>query len=312
MLVDISNLNLEIVSQTDSKGVFAMYPLPQGFGHTLGNSLRRILLTSIEGAAATQVKLSGADHQFTTIPGVKEDTVQICLNLKQLRFACHSTNPVVVTIDRKGPGVVSGKDIEGSSEIEVLNKDLHIATLSDKNTHFKAEITIERGVGYSPSEDRQSSKIGVIVLDSVFSPVKSATYAIEPTRFGKNVDLDKLTLTVETDGSIEPIEAVKKSAEIVESYFKKVLLWETAVKQTSEQEKATAEETPKKSKSSNESIAIDDLPLQTRTINALKKQGVDTLDKLAALTDSELEDVKNLGEKSVTEIKKLLKKEGLR
>jgi len=304
----INELNINTLEEGAKSAVYTFEPLPTGFGHTLGSALRRVLYTTLEGGAITQVKISGVDHQFTTLEGVKEDIVEITMNLKKIRVKMHSDNPVVLNINKKGAGPVTGKDIEGSSEVEVLNKDLVIATLSDKNTEFKAELIIEKGMGYSPMEERQSNKIGVIVLDALYSPVTRVSYKVEPTRFGKTVNLDKLTVTIETDGSIEPKEALVKSAKTLSDFFGRIGNWQTKVK---EDESSTSEDKPKEAKVV-ENINVEELPLPTRTMNALKKQGINTLSQLVAMTDEELSDIKNLGEKSVQEIKKLLKKEGYR
>ena len=304
-MVTKENLNIEVIKESKNFGSFAFEPLPTGFGSTLGNSLRRVLLTSIEGGAITQAKIAGASHQFTTLPGVKEDVVELTLNLKKIRFAVKSKNPVIATLKKKGAGVVTAGDIQVTSDAEVMNKDQHIATLADKNSEINIELILETGIGYSPMEERQSSKVGVIVLDALFSPIVSSTYEVEPTRFGRQADLDKLVLSVETDGSISPKEAIKNSASILSSYYTHILKWEAPVE--------ASDEEPKETKVKHtETISIEELPLQTRTVNALKKHGIETLQQLAKKTDEEISDIKNLGEKSISEIKKLLEKEGYR
>jgi DNA-directed RNA polymerase subunit alpha len=310
MTVSIENLKIVTIEENKHNGVYAIEPLPTGFGYTIGNALRRVLLTSITGAAATQVKIAGVNHQFTTIPGVKEDLIELTLNIKKVRFKLQGNNPVVVTIKKKGPGVVTAGDIEELADIKVMNKDLHIATLADNKTEFNAEIVVECGVGYSPMEERQTSKIGVIVLDALFSPVLNASFDVEPTRFADRTDLDKITIKLETDGSVSPKEAVKKAAEILKDYYAVVQKWETE-EEVSEFDGAE-EVSDITSKSKSEDVGIEELPLQTRTINSLKKSGITSLSQLAKLSDEELSDIKNLGEKSVEEIKKLLSKEGLR
>ncbi|RJR27468.1 DNA-directed RNA polymerase subunit alpha [candidate division WWE3 bacterium] len=304
MQVNIENTKIETLKESKNLGIYSIEPLPTGFGATLGNSLRRILLTSLKGAAVTQIKINGANHQFTTLPGIKEDIVEMTLNLKKLKFKLHGDETVIATIKKKGPGAVTGADITVSSEAEVMNKDQHIATLANNKAEINMELVIESGTGYSPMEERQTSKIGVIVLDSLFSPILRSTYEIEPTRFGRKADLDKLILTVETDGSISPKNAIKESAEILRSYYEHILKWEAP---------SEAEEEPKENKVKHtETISIDELPLQTRTVNALKKHGIESLQQLAKKSDEEISDIKNLGEKSLTEIKKLLEKEGYR
>ena len=307
MIVDVENLKVTGENEEKSLGVFVLEPLPTGFGATLGNALRRVLLTSIKGAAPTQVKIKGTTHPFTALKGVKEDVVEITLNLKKLRFRIHADTPIIAVIKKKGSGKVTAADIVVPSELEVMNKKQHIATLSDSKSEFEAEITVEPGVGYSPMEERESSKIGVIVLDALYSPVVKTSYEVEPTRFADRADLDKLTITIKTDGSIKPVDALKDSAKILKRYYETIMLGETPQDQLDD-----IEEIIPTTLGQQEEIAIDELPLQTRTINALRKHGVKTLKELAKMTEEEIADVKNLGEKSLTEIKKLLKKEGLR
>ncbi len=306
MEVTKENLKINTIKEEGNVGVYSYEPLPTGFGHTLANALRRVLLSSIKGAAVTQVKINGASHQFTTLPGVKEDIVEITLNLKKLRFKSHSDDPVVVTINKKGAGKVTAKDIELTSDIEIMNKDQHIATLSDSKSKIDMELVIEQGIGYSPMEDRQTSKVGVIILDALFSPIVSANYDIEPTRFGGRTDLDKITFTIETDGSISPKDAIKEASKILKEYYMDFQEWKAEAP-----EKEIKEKTKPGNKLS-EDFSVEELPLQTRTINALKKSKINTLHELAKKTNEELEDIKNIGEKSLQEIKDLLDKEGYR
>jgi len=306
MLITSKDLKIKTMSETDTIGVFEFDPLPKGFGHTLGNTLRRVLLTSMEGAAITQIKVEGANHQFSTIEGVKEDLVEIILNLKQIKVKKFGDNPEVATIEVTGPGKITAKDIQAPADVEIINKKQHIATLADKKTKLNIELIIESGDGYSPMEERKSSKVGVIVIDALFSPVVKAHVAIEETRAGGRTDLDKVVLTVETDGSIKPSTAVYKSAGILSKFFEVLARWEEAP----EEEEIELEATP--DASHYEEILVDELPLQTRTINALKKANIDTMADLAKKGGEDLADIKNIGEKSINEIKRLLEKEGLR
>jgi DNA-directed RNA polymerase subunit alpha len=300
------NLKINTIKEEGNIGIYSYEPLPTGFGHTLANALRRVLLSSIQGAAVTQLRIEGATHQFTAIPGVKEDIVEITLNLKKLRFKSHSEDPVVVTLEKKGAGKVTAKDIELTSDVEIMNKDQHIATLADSKSKIEMELVIEQGVGYSPMEDRETSKIGVIILDALFSPIVSANYSIEPTRFGGRTDLDKITFNIETDGSISPKEAIKEASRILKEYYMLFEEWKP------EPEEEETKEKPKTGTKMSEDFLIEELPLQTRTINALKKAKINTLHELAKKTDEELADIKNIGEKSLDEIKELLVKEGYR
>ena len=286
-----------------TRGKFVVEPLPQGFGYTLGNSLRRILLSSIPGAAVTQAKFGGVPHQFTTIPGVKEDVVELCLNLKQMRVKIHGDAPVVLKLVKNGPGQVKASDFDVPSDATLINEDLHIATLADKSAKLDLEIVVEAGVGYVPSEERESSKVGVILLDSVFSPVTVASYAVENTRVGRETNLDKLTFDIQTDGSVAPFDALTRACGIMKEYLERL---ETGASDDSAVEDVKEEKISAKT----EDVYIEELPLPTRTINALKKAGVKTLSDLAAKVPDELSEIKNLGEKSIEEIKKLLEKEG--
>lgn len=304
MEVTKENLKINTIKEENNLGVYSFEPLPTGFGYTLANALRRVLLTSTRGAAATQVRINGISHQFTTIPGVKEDIVEITLNLKKLRFKVFTDAPVIVTIDKKGAGKVTAKDIETTSDVEVMNKDQHIATLADSKSRLEMELTVEPGVGYSPMEERQTSKLGVIVLDALFSPIISANYEVEPARFGGRTDLDKIIFTIETDGGISPKEALVEASKILKEYYVSFEEWKAG----------TEEVVKEKSKAikQGEDVSVEELPLQTRTVNALKKSKINTLHELAQKTDEELEDIKNIGEKSLDEIKDLLAKEGFR
>lgn len=293
-------LNFTKVSENKNSAVFYFEPLPSGFGHTLGSVLRRVALTSVKGAAVTSFKIPGVTHQFTTIEGIKEDLVEVTLNLKELRFKLHSDGQFTAKISKKGPGVVTAADIEVSSEVEIINKDAVIATISDKTKSFELELTIESGIGYSPVENRENPKLGIVLVDAIFSPVVSASYSVENTRVGRQSGLDKLVITIQTDGSIKASEVVKVSASILRDFFAKFASAnESQNIETLFQQTSTAE-----LKSDNSSV--DDLPLPTRTINALKKHGINTLSDLRAKSDEEISDIKNLGEKSIDEIKKLL------
>jgi len=303
--------NLKIVKNEKSKnlGIFTIEPLLQTFGATIGNALRRVLMTSIRGAAEAKMKISGINYQFTTVAGVKEDVVEISLSVTQLRFKLHGDITQIVILEKKGKGPVTAKDLVLNSDVEIMDKNQPIATISDDKTTLKMEIWVEPGTGYSPMEEREkeNAKLGVISLDALYSPIVNATYEVESTRFGERVALDKVILTVETAGSITPEKAVKEAASILKSYYGVIEQGETKVDAiVSEEEK----ETPIKTHIEN--IAIEELPLQTRTINALKKHGIETLKELATKSDEELADVKNLGEKSLAEIKELLEKENLK
>ena len=305
------DITINKLSENDNVGVFSFKPLPKGFGYTLGNCLRRVLLTSLQGGAITQLKLNGIAHEFSTIPGVKEDVIELTLNLKQIKARMNTENPVVLRLHKKGAGVVTAADIEKSSDLEIVNPEAHIATLADTKTEFDLEVVFEKGVGFMPVEERETSKVGVILLDTLFTPVISASYEVEQTRLGRSVDYDSLVLTVVTDGSIGPEEAVVKSSRILRDFFTRFSQGadeEVVVEESS----LDAEENASNAASADvEDVSVEELPLPTRTINALRKHGIKTLQELVNKSAEELADIKNLGEKSVEEIEKLLKKEGL-
>jgi len=294
-------LKFSKVSESKNSAVFSFEPLPSGFGHTLGSVLRRVALTSIMGGAVTSFRIPGVTHQFTSIDGVKEDLVDFSLNLKQLRFKVHSDGVFTARISKKGPGVITASDIEVTSEVEVINTDAVIATLSDKNSSLDIELTIERGIGYSPVEGRENNKLGTVLVDAIFSPVVNISYTVESARVGRQSGLDKLNIEVQTDGSVKPMEVIKISASILRDFFDK---FSSAPESSQDISSLFQHTSASEAKSDNSSV--DDLPLPTRTINALKKHGINSLSDLRAKSDEEISDIKNLGEKSIEEIKKLL------
>ena len=213
---------IKVVSRDGNKGVFEISPLMPGYGATIANPLRRVLLSSLEGAAITSVKIKGVDHEFSSMPGVLEDVIEVIQNVKKIRFKLHGDGPVKLTVQAKGEGEVKASDIKLTSDVELINEDQHIVTLTDKKAEFSMELDIEKGVGYVPVEQRQKEKlaIGVIAVDAIFSPVKIVNFKVENTRVGQKIDYNKITLEVETDGSIQPEAAVKRAAEILVDHFK--------------------------------------------------------------------------------------------
>ncbi len=215
--------NLKTLQENEEKGTFVLEPLEQGFGHTLGNALRRVLLTSLPGTAITQIKVSGVKHKFSTLEGMSEDMVDLILNLKQVRLKYEGEKPVKMELDKNGPGQVKAGDIKAPANVQIINKDLVLANLADKKSHLKMEIVAEKGYGYLPAENKKSEKLGVIFLDASFSPVRRVNYQIEATRVGQRTDLDKLILEITTDGSLKPKEALKNSAKILISFFNQIV-----------------------------------------------------------------------------------------
>lgn len=219
-----STVGVKTVSEERSRGVFEIEGLYAGYGQTLGNALRRVLLSSLPGAAATYVKIKNAPHEFTTLPGVKEDVVEMILNLKRLRFRMFTNEPQTLLLKAKGEGVVTGSDIKLSSQVEIVNPEQVIATLTDKSAELEMEITVERGMGYSPVEARKSEKltVGLIGVDALFSPVTRVNYTVENMRVGERTDYNRLLLEIETDGTISPSSALHKAASALKDHFEKI------------------------------------------------------------------------------------------
>lgn len=215
---------VKVVKKEGPRATFEISPLTPGYGATIANPLRRVLLSSLEGAAVTSIKIKGVDHEFSSVSGVMEDVIQIILNVKKVRFKLYSEGPVKVTLNVKGDKEVTAADIKLTSDVEVLNESQHIATLTDKKSEFEMELDIEKGVGYVPVEQRQKEKlsIGTIAIDAIFSPVKVVNFTVENVRVGQRIDFNKIVLDIETDGSIEPEEALKRASDILIKHFETV------------------------------------------------------------------------------------------
>lgn len=299
------NVKLRYTAQDKNHGTFVVEPLPQGYGMTIGNSLRRALLSSLPGTAVTAVKIHGATHEFSSLKGVKEDMVQFLLNLKRVRIKMDGADKITLKLSATGPGEVTAKDIEVPAGVKIANPDEHLATLSDKKTKLEAELTVEAGSGYMLVEDRKASGIGVIPLDAVFSPVIRVNYLIEATRVGSNTNFDKLTMEVLTDGTTDPESAVKEASAILVDGFK--LITEPAKKGAEEEEVK-----PKRTKAAFDTAAtIEELELPTRVNNALHSAGIETIQDLLDTPADKLSTIKNLGAKSVKDIKEKLQEKGL-
>lgn len=284
--------------------IFEIEGLYPGYGVTIGNSLRRVLLSSLEGAAATKVKIKGAQHEFSTIPGVIEDVVTICQNLKQLRFKMHSPEPQKATLKVKGEREVKGGDFELPSQIELITPKVHIATITNKNTTLELEIQIESGIGYVPVEQREKEKlsIGEIQLDAIFTPIKKVSFRTENMRVGDRTDFNKLKIEIETDGTITPEESLVKAADVLVKHFSLI-----------PEEFAGVPEEGKKETPSDSSIdvKVEDLKLSGRTINALTQNNIKTVAGILKKKEENLLEMKGMGEKGLKEIKKVLKKMNL-
>jgi DNA-directed RNA polymerase subunit alpha len=293
----------------EDRGVFVIEPLDRGFGYTFGNSLRRVLLSSLEGAAVTSVKIEGVAHEFTTLKGVREDVTDLILNLKSLICLLHGESPEVeVRLEKKGPGPVKASDIEAPADLEILNPDLEIANLSDKG-RLEITLTIGRGRGYVPAELNRGPEhtIGVIPVDSIFSPVRRVSYEVEAARVGQRTDYDKLTLDVTTDGSVAPRDAIAEAAEIL---IRQLAIFTDIDKIEGFGEAAEAEaEAPQAH--GMENFPIEELELGVRSYNCLKRVGIETIGDLVSKTENELAAIPNFGKKSIEEVRETLAAHGL-
>jgi len=300
----------EKVLEEKGFGKFTLAPLPAGFGHTLGNTLRRTLLSSLPGLAITHVQINNAVHPFTTISGVKESVLDIILNLKGLRFAAQGDGPFEFTVSSKGEGKITGADFKGG-DVEVVNKNHHIAQIVSSKAKLDISIAVEKGIGYSPSEEKEKKEFGMLAIDSVFSPVKKVNFKVEGTRVGRRSNYDKLTLEIWTDDSISPFDAMKKSCSLLTQYFGFILSGKDD-KKTDEEETEIKGALPIKVDKKVYQTIIDELDLPTRVVNALLREGIETIEDLIKRGKKELVDLKGVGKKSLDLIEKELEKLSVR
>ena len=296
---------IETKANTSNYGQFVIEPLAQGYGHTLGTALRRVLLTGLSGAAVTQVRITGLKHQFSAVKGVKEDGVDLLLNLKKLRIAYEGDKPARLTLSARGKGEIKAGDIKATSDVTIANPELVLATLADDKSKIDVEIQVESGVGYSPAEDRKTGTVGLIPLDADFSPVKRASYKVEETRVGRLTNYDKLTLEIWTDGSLKAEDTLKKAAQILVQYLESIV---SPVEKT----KASAESTKARTQGNAASkLSVEELNLPTRITNALIGAGFETVEDILGSGRAELVRVRNLGEKSAKIIEAALAEKGV-
>ena len=309
----------KIVREDGPSGVYEIDGLYPGYGHTLGNSLRRIILSSLPGAAVTRVKIAGVEHEFSTISGVKEDVILIILNLKKLRIRLNTDEPQILKLKGKGAKELTGKDVEIPGQAEILNPELHIATLSEKSAELDIEMTVEKGLGYVPKESLQKERveIGSITLDAAFTPIRKANYEVENMRVGDRTDFNRLRLFIETDGTISPREAMEKSIILMIEQLKAIVGFvekePAAPAETKAEEGAPTPATRPEMEIDTELLKtrIDALNLSSRTVKALTNANIRTLGGLARKKESDIMDVDGLGAKGMQEIKKLLAQQGI-
>lgn len=284
-------------------GKYSFEPLEQGYGHTLGVSLRRVLLTSLKGAAITKVKIDGVKHQFSSISGLKEDVIQLILNIKKVRIKLDSDKPVTAKLNIKGSTKFYAKDIV-CPDAEVINKELYLGELTSGKSKLNMELTVEPGFGYVTAEEYSGSKeLNTIVLDALYSSIERVNYKVEATRVGRMTNLDRLVLEVWTDGTISPYDAIKESAKILVSFFIQIYEPKAKASESVAVTPAISEEVLK--------MTLEELDLQTRIVNALHNGGIDTVGQLLGTPKKELYKIKNLGAKSITNIEEILRKKGI-
>lgn len=306
MLHEIQLPEVKKLESSKNTATFSIEPLHPGYGMTLGNSLRRVLLSSLEGAAVTSVKIEGVLHEFSTITNVKEDVVEIIMNLKKLRVKSLSDEVEYLTLSKSGAGKVTAADIKQTQNVEVLNPELHIATLDNKNAKFDVELRVDRGRGYVTVEKRKREKLGVgfIALDALYSPIRRVRYNVESTRVGQMTNLDKLIIEIETDGTMTPDEALSRSSEILVEHFLVVCGKESV----SAKRQEIAEE---KSENDSAGIMVEEINLSPRTTNALLNNDIKTVDDVLKRSLDELKNLKGFGAKAYDEVIEKLDELGL-
>ncbi|RJQ53584.1 MAG: DNA-directed RNA polymerase subunit alpha [Actinobacteria bacterium] len=305
-MIEIRKPQVSVEPVSDTMAHLTVEPLERGFGHTLGNSLRRVLLSSLPGAAITSVRMDSVAHEFATIKGVREDVTEVILNLKELVLRHHGEEPAVLRLKQKGPKTVTAADIEVPADVEVVNTDHYIATLN-KDGKLEMEMIVETGRGYVSADRNKKSTdtIGVIPIDSIFSPISRVTYEVQNTRVGQRTDYDKLRMEVETRGSMKPVDAVALAGQIINEHM--VLLME----ESSEEHAGTIFVVDEAEKDKTLDAPIEDLELSVRSYNCLKRQGINTLEQLVQQSEADLLNIRNFGAKSIEEVKDRLAQLGL-
>ena len=308
-MIEFEKPNIEClaIDDTENYAKFVCEPLERGYGMTIGNSLRRILLSSLPGAAITTVKIDGVAHEFSTIPNVVEDVPEIIVNLKSVRLKMFDNQEKIISIDFKGEGEVKAGDIIADSSIEVLNPDLHIATVAEGG-HLHMEMTVDKGRGYNVAEKNKdlSKAIDVLPIDSIFTPVKKVNYSVQNTRVGQMVDFDKLTIEVWTDGSLKAHEALSLAAKVMTGHLELFI----DLSETAKNTKVMIEKEESKKEKVLEML-IEELELSVRSYNCLKRAGITTVEDLANKTEADMMKVRNLGKKSLDEVTNKLHDLGL-
>ncbi|MEK7533476.1 MAG: DNA-directed RNA polymerase subunit alpha [Patescibacteria group bacterium] len=285
-------------------GMFVIEPLEQGYGHTLGNSLRRVLLSSLSGTAITSIKVRGVAHQFSTLAGLKEDVVELILNLKKVRLSLVDGDTAVLKLSKKGPGVVTAGDFEVPAGVTIVNPELHIATLTDKKAELDLEASVEKGYGYIQADERHLNEVGRIPIDSLYSPVVRVNYRVDATRVGRMTNLDKLVMEIWTDETVSPLDALRSASKVLVSYFLQV--YEPKAKISEDAVAVTPSISDEVLK-----MRIEELDIPTRIVNALARGSIETIGQLLGTPRAELMKIKNLGAKSLSIVEEKLREKGV-
>jgi DNA-directed RNA polymerase subunit alpha len=304
-MIELENPQIEPVEEQGAYAKYEASPLPAGYGVTIGNALRRVLLSSLEGAAVTSIQIRDVYHEFSTLPGVKEDVTQVVLNVKKLRLKSYAPHPVQLKLVKSGAGAVSAADILETADVEIVNLDQHLLTLDSDDVTIELDLTVERGVGYLAAERADQLPIGVIPVDAIFSPVRKVNYWVENTRVGQMTNFDKLTIEIETDGTLAPEEALSRAAEILVGQFG---LFTSAGKALVAGERGLAG-TPALPPNMLD-MPIEDLDLPMRAYNSLKRNNIVKVGQLLQLQDDDLLRMRNFGKKSLDEMKERLRMRG--
>ena len=308
-MIDLSGINIEVVENDGKSGIFKIGPLPKGYGHTFGNPLRRVLLSSLYGGAVTSMRITGIEHEYSTLKGVKETVVEIQMNIKMVQFQCESNEPQVLKLQKKGVGDVVAGDFQLSEAVKVVDPNVKIATITDKATTLEMEVVVERGIGYRIADEELRSEVGRLPMNADFSPVERVTFSIERTRKGEQMDLDLVVLSIFTDGSVDPLDALGKSAEILKVTFEKMMMITGIAAE--EVDMTGGAEASKSSESEVQDWMIEDLPIWKRAKRRLLEAGMTTIGEVSQKTSTELLEIPGFGEAALDELKKLIKEYGL-
>jgi len=298
------NFQIKVDVEKSGFGKFNIEPLEQGYGQTLGNSLRRVLLTSMPGAAIVSAKIEGVKHQFSVLPGMKEDVVEFLMNLKKVRLTIDGDEPATLTISKKGAGEVTAADIEVPAGVKIVNPEMVLAHMSDKKANLEVTMTTEKGMGYVSADERHFDEVGVMSVDALFSPIVRVNYRVEATRVGRMTNLDRLVMEIWTDGTVSSLDALKSAAKILVSYFMQVV----------EPKAVGAAETVAVAPTISDEVLkmrIEELDIPTRIVNALANGSIETIGQLLGTPRADLMKIKNLGAKSLTVVEEKLREKGV-